>query len=341
MDSLSNRWLVSDPLFTAGPKGTFDDIAVKDPSIVHFDGKYHVFYTSICETTKSGYPRTVASVGYVCAAGLDALNQAPRTELTQEGKPIIAPQVFYFTPHKLWYLIAQVALPGPLGLQPVFLTNPDISDPQGWSAPEPFTYQRKLTSFWIDFWVICDETHAHFFYTDHDGRMFRQEAPLEKFPLGFGIEEPAVEVRGRDKKGPWRLHEASHIYKIRGEQRYLALLEAVRPHPLEPSYWDSRCRFMFAMEAESLRGPWKRVERSNDEFWGDPDRLVNAGDGTPSAYGQMSHPEAIRCGYDQRLEVDNDAPDLLFQAFDASSIDEHFRYDFLPWELALATKTPT
>ena len=40
------KWAVSKPVFKAGPQGTFDDVAVKDPTIVFYGGKYHMFYTS-------------------------------------------------------------------------------------------------------------------------------------------------------------------------------------------------------------------------------------------------------------------------------------------------------
>jgi glycosyl hydrolase family 62 len=332
------QWTVGPPIFTPGPKGAFDDIAVKDPSIVFFENQWHVFYTTKGDRTTHGGASTSTSLAYVAAPTLEGLNAAPRIHLNEGGhlcpKFLCAPQIFYFKPHAAWYLILQVPVPGLTAHQAIFMTNPDIADPNGWTRPEVFTFQRKLSVFWIDFWVICDETHAHLFYTDHDGRMFRQEAPLDKFPFGFGDEELAVEERGADARSPWRLHEASHIYRVRSTGKYLALLEAIRPHPLEPSYWDSRCRFMFAMEADTLRGPWRRIESEPNAFWGDPDGLFNE-DGTPSAYGQVSHPEAIRCGYDELLEIENDSPDILVQAFDATGIGEDFRYDFLPWELAL------
>lgn len=333
------HWTVCKTILTAGPEGALDDIAVKDPSIVFFDGRWHLFYTTKRRKIARGGLSTATSLAYVSAPSLEELNGAQRFELNEAGrlcpKFLCAPQVFFFRPHALWYMILQVPVPGLTAHQAVFMTNSDIGDPFGWSKPEVFTFQRKLSMFWIDFWVICDDTHAHLFYTDHDGRMFRQEAPLERFPFGFGVEELAVEERGVDGRGPWRLHEASHIYRVKSTGRYLALLEAVRPHPLEPSYWDSRCRFMFAMAADNLRGPWRRVEGDANQFWGDPKNLYNE-DGTPSDYGQFSHPEAIRSGHDERLEVENDRPPMLLQSFDASEIDEHFRYDHLPWELVLA-----
>ena len=40
-----NTWTLSDPILSSGPIGTFSEIAVKDPSIVCFEGMWHVFFT--------------------------------------------------------------------------------------------------------------------------------------------------------------------------------------------------------------------------------------------------------------------------------------------------------
>ncbi len=74
-------------------------------------------------------------------------------------------------------------------------------------------------------------------------------------------------------------------------------------------------------------------------FWGAPELLIDAA-GKSGPYHQVSHPEAIRAGFDERLEIETDEPDLLLQGFDATFIDATYDYDFLPWELALASKNP-
>ena len=182
----------------------------------------------------------------------------------------------------------------------------------------------------------ADKKKAHLFYTDHEGSMFRFECPLEKFPDGYANEkeETVLTERGETSRGRWRLHEASHIYYVKKENKYLALLEAVYPHPTRKNYWDSRSRFMFAMVADKLEGPWRRVEADQNEFAGDPAYLFNE-DGSKSNYDQVSHFELIRSGYDQCLEIEDFNLQLLFQAFDADNIGSDFNYDFLPWELAV------
>lgn len=339
MSIACNEWLVNKVVFTPGPKGSFDAVAVKDPSIVYFDGEYHLFYTGIGEYQEAEQWQKAVTIGYAHAPTLERLNQAPRANLNAGHRlslrMVAAPQVFYFRPHKLWYLITQVPTARPVSLLPVFCVNSDIRNPNGWSKPEVFTHQRVLDCFWIDFWIICDDTHAHFFYTDHDGRLFRQEAPLDKFPFGFGPETLVAEERGEDAIGPWRLHEASHVYRIQSTGKYFALVEGVRPHPTRPKYWDSRSRFMFALEADSLRGPWRRVEQHANDFLGAPEKL-RLPDGSRPNYHQISHPELIRAGYDERLEVPDTNFQLLFQAFDASETGADYDYHQLPWELALA-----
>jgi len=330
------RWAVTRPVFTPGLRGSFDEVAVKDPSVVFYKEKYHVFYTN---KPAVGSKKYVDGCGYVAAATLEGLNTAKRYDIDAiVGTPVIAPQIFYFEPQRLWYLIAQTVVPGPSKLAPIFLTNPRIDDVQGWTKPKIIETNRSNDDgFWIDFWVICDEKKAHLFYTDHAGSMFRLETPIEEFPQGFSRsrEHHAVTIRGRKNSiGPWRLHEASHIYYVKKTKQYLALLEAVHPHPTRRNYWDSRNRFMFAMTADTLEGPWRRVETEENDFFGIPRYLFDE-NGTPTTYDQVSHGELIRSGYDQKLEIDDYHLDLLFQAFDAADTLDSYDYDALPWELLL------
>lgn len=360
------QWVVSDPVFQAGCAGTFDDIAVKDPAIVFYNGKYHMFYTSKVrrDTFASGVPgvdpRSCSGVGYVSAPTLEGLKGAPRYNFGEiVGGQVIAPQVFYFEPHKLWYLIAQVSVrgtgikrpemfsnrrvaaaaeaSGDPDLMPVYLTNPDIENVHGWSKPKPIRTRKNYADFWIDFWVICDEAKAHLFYTDHRGSMFRMECPIDQFPDGFkdSVDEIAFTDSGETLFGRWRMHEASHIYYVKSANKYLCLLEAVYPHPTRPNYWDSRSRFMFAVVADRLEGPWKRIETDGpNDFAGDPGNLTRL-NGIRSNYDQVSHFEIIRKTHDQRFEIEDFNFVLLFQAFDSENIGDDFHYDDLPWELAL------
>ena len=153
------KWTVSAPVLTAGPQGTFDDVAVKDPSVVYYGGRYHVFYTSKAarETavTAEWLGADRSGLGYVSAPTLEGLRDARRCNLGALVKCVlIAPQVFYFEPQKRWYLIAHTQAPGKRpDLTPVYLTNPDVADVRGWSAPKELKARKTDNGFWIDFWA--------------------------------------------------------------------------------------------------------------------------------------------------------------------------------------------
>ena len=150
----------------------------------------------------------------------------------------------------------------------------------------------------------------------------------------YGPAHTVLTEWGVDDKGRWRLHEGVSVYYVKQADKYLALAEAVRPHPTRYPHWDSRNRFMIAFVADAIEGPWQRVERHRNEFAGDPANLFMA-DGSRSEYDQISHFTLLRSGYNQRMEIENFKLQLIFQAFDASETPDNFVYDDLPWELAV------
>ena len=118
------------------------------------------------------------------------------------------------------------------------LTNRDIRDPKGWSRLQPPGHRSAGGKRGLDFWVICDERKAHLFFTILDGRMWREETSLEAFPRGWS--EPRLAIRAD-------IFEAGHVYRLRGLDRYLALVEAQHGHG-----W----RYYKAYLADRLDGEW-------------------------------------------------------------------------------------
>lgn len=333
-----DRWTLTHPsLFLPGAKGTFDEIAVKDPTIVQHDGVWHLFYTAKPFPKKGEFP---AELGYATASDLSGLSSAKHVKMEPYlGGRMIAPQVFYFEPQKLWYLIGHIK--EGRELKPVYSTNQDIARLDGWSQMTLLETNRKdKARVWIDFWVICDDHKAHLFYSDHTDVLYRMECPLETFPAGFASasEEVALKQSGTNAKGAWNFHEAAHIYRVKSDGRYLALLEGGYGHPVRRNLMearDARDRFMFAMVADRLEGPWQRVERDDGIFAAEADRIFNQDGSKVTVYTQVSHPEILRAGSDQKLEVEDYRFRLLFQGFDGSKLDDGYNYNDLPWELGI------
>lgn len=105
------KWFVSELVLQADPAGVVDDVSVKDPTIVQYGGKYHLFYTSKASREAAAkvdhITRNRSGCMYVAAETLKGLKDAKRHDLGLiKNHAIVVPQVFYFEPHKKWYLVA-------------------------------------------------------------------------------------------------------------------------------------------------------------------------------------------------------------------------------------------
>jgi len=275
------RWRVGAPVLRPGPKGNFDETAVKDPSVVRFDGQWHVFYTAC--------GRDAHMIGYVAADALESLDAAPRFALTRlrSAREVYAaaPQVFLFAPTQTWYLVYQTR---DSNYQPVYSTTKDLRDPESWSPPEPLVAKHEDAK-WIDFWVIADDSRVFLFYTRNHGDLYAMTTSLGDFPRGFS----------RPKKVFSPVHEAVHIYRASGKDEYHMLFE-------RRTYEDLR-RFGLAT-APRLEGPWIEV---TDRFAAVEQLDYPAG--VERWTDEVSHGELLRTGHDQRLEYDPASVRFLIQ----------------------------
>ena len=237
-------------------------------------------------------------------------------------------------------MIAHTKVVGSRELVPMYTTNPNVANPSGWCLPQPLKTGRTREEFRIDFWVICDEEHAHLFSSNQRGEVLRIACPIDTFPHGFASAHEQVAigpVRGETETGTWRLFEAQHVYRVKNIQRYFMLAECAYERRAPPgSRWlDSTNRFLIGFTADRLEGPWSRREGDAQTHWATAEDLQTE-EGQRPSYSLVSHPEIVRSGYDQRLEIDDlDAVEMLFQTFDASKIREDYQYDELPWQWAV------
>lgn len=301
-------WEVSPPILSARePLGEQIFFSIKDPSVVRFGGGWHLF------CTVRGRPRT-HQVEYLALPDWSTPPQLRVLLGITEGY-YCAPQVFFYRPHGKWYLIYQTSDPQRKpALQPAFSTNKRVDDPAGWSPPEfLFPTGPENIERWIDFWIICDETKAHLFFTSLDGRMWRAETRREDFPRGWSLPQVVLQAD---------IFEASHIYRLKGTGKYLAIIEAQR---------GSR-RYYKAYTSDRLDGKWTPLADSWERpFLG----LENVRFVDKPWCHSFSHGELLRAGSDEFLEVDPQNLVMLFQGVS----DERMAgkpYGEIPWQLGLA-----
>src|SRR6185437_4720188 len=178
----SFKWSSSGILISPISNASHNLVAVKDPSVVNYNGKWYV----LMSTTNSAGSYGMAQISFT-----DWSQAASAQPYYLDNTPIgggykTAPMVFYFAPQKLWYLTFQT------GGNIAYSTNPDISNPAGWSAPknfyssEPSIIQQNIGSgYWVDSWVICDSANCYLFSMDDNGHLYRSTTSMSQFPNGF------------------------------------------------------------------------------------------------------------------------------------------------------------
>ncbi|MEJ2109862.1 MAG: non-reducing end alpha-L-arabinofuranosidase family hydrolase [Acidobacteriota bacterium] len=308
------QWKSSDVLVKPVSDETHTIVSVKDPTVVHYNGLWHIYATAYS---------TSARTWTMVYLNFREWSEAPKARLTFiDINPNLsgyhcAPHLFYFTPQKKWYLIFQ-------SQQPQYCTTDDITRPETWTAPRDF-FDGKPASLgrgqWIDYHMIADDTHVYLFFTGDDGRFWRSRTRIENFPNGMSEPELAIEENRND------LFEASITYRIKGTDKYLTLIEALNP-----------ARYYRAWIADSLDGAWTPLE--NASTWENPFAGINNvtfADGVAAWTRDISHGELLRDGYDEKMILDPANLRLLFQGRDPESGGN---YSLLPYRLGLLEAVP-
>jgi hypothetical protein len=301
------KWTASAPLYSPAQRADDPCYSVKDPSIVRFENRWHLF------TTIRSVKRT-HQIEYASFDDWSHANAAQRHILTITNGYFCAPQVFYFTPNKCWYLIYQITDSTLKMLQPAFSTSTNISDPASWTLPRRLyqTHPTNITA-WIDFWIICDDAKAHLFFTSNNGLMWRAETRLADFPHRWNA--PKVILRGD-------IFEASHTYRLKGLNQFLTIVEAQAA---------GGRRYYKAYLADNLDGEWKPLAATKEKPFAD---VVNVRDATAHWTDSISHGELLRTGYNETMEVDPANLKFLFQGV-SEARRAGKKYGEIPWELGL------
>ncbi|SCG75834.1 non-reducing end alpha-L-arabinofuranosidase family hydrolase [Micromonospora coxensis] len=309
----SFRWSSSGALI--GPKADGRGIAgIKDPSVVYHNGRYHVFAST---AKSSGYNLVYLNFTDWSQAGSATFHYLDQSPIGVGYRA--APEVFYFAPHKLWYLVYQTG-------NASYSTNPDIANPNGWSAPKHFysgmpeiIRQNIGNGYWVDMWVICDSVNCHLFSSDDNGHLYRSQTSVANFPNGMS--QPVIAMQDADRN---RLFEAANVYKVAGSDTWLLIHEAIGS--------DGR-RWFRSWTARDIAGPWQALaDTEGNPFARASNVTFPAGAWTRD----ISHGEMIRTQTDQTLTISPCAMRYVYQGMDPNAGGD---YNNLPWRLGLLTQT--
>ncbi|MGW3649169.1 non-reducing end alpha-L-arabinofuranosidase family hydrolase [Streptomyces sp. NPDC000878] len=308
-------WSSSSALIAPKSDSTHPNIAgIKDPSVVYHNGRYHVFAST---ASASGYNLVYLNFTDWSQAGSATHHYLDRSAIGTGYRA--APQVFYYAPQGLWYLVYQTG-------NASFSTNPDISNPNGWTAPRHFysampdiIKQNIGNGYWVDMWVICDSANCYLFSSDDNGHLYRSQTTVGQFPNGFTNTVIAAQDANR-----YALFEAANVYKVQGTNQYLLLVEAIGS--------DGK-RWFRSWTSTSLAGSWTALAATESNPFA---RANNVTFPAGAWTRDISHGEMIRAGNDQTLTIPGCRLQYVYQGLDPGATGD---YNTLPWRLGLLTQT--
>jgi GH35 family endo-1,4-beta-xylanase len=298
------QWESTAPLISA-KNGAF---GIKDPSIVQYNGKYHIWATINDGTWRSVY------LNFTDWNQADAATQVPMTG-TRVGNTV-APQIFYYRPHNLWYNFTQWGRG--------YSTTTDIENVNSWSARKDFLSNGPAADASkpeLDYWVICDDANCHLFFSRDDGVLYKSKTTRANFPNFNGYSIVMEDHRGN---GSSFLFEAPNVYKVDGTNQYLLTVEAYRTPGYGPRYFRS-------WTSTNLDGPWlAHADTEEAPFAGEAN--VTWPTGNKWATG-ISHGEMLRSGYDEYLTIDPCNMQFLYQGDSGTSLNGDYGGE--PYKLGL------
>jgi endo-1,4-beta-xylanase len=291
-------------------------VAIKDPTVVLFGGKYHL-YATVVSTTGNMNTTYTAFLAFATSGAATTYYMDYTAGFSGSR---YSPQLFYLSSQKKWYLITQSSGPS-------YSTAADPSQVTTWTKPTNFFSSTPSIVTqnagsggigWTDFRIICDTTNCHMFFTNQNGSLFRSQTSVGSFPGGFST--PVVVMKGANANS---LYASSEVYKVKGTSKYLLLAEAI----------GNSGRYIRSWTADALDGTWTALADTESNPFAGASNVTFSG---TKWTADISHGEIVRDGYDETMTVN---PCNLQYFFQGRNQYATVSATLLPWKLGLLTKT--